>query len=120
MDFNMMLFPEIGTEWINTVRWVIGIAILGVGAYIIIENWSMAINLFFKESRAPFVPLAGSCLAVLGILIAPFENQIYWFWTPLLVDWGCIPMWIWLGMAERKRAKKHRPSKEPDKPPMQG
>lgn len=116
----MMLFPEIGPEWIVTARWIVGIAFLGAGCFIMIENWSMLINLFFKESRAPFVPLAGGCLAVIGILIAPFENQVYWFWTPLLLDWGCIPMWIWLGIAETKKHRKRQRPKDPDGPPARG
>ena len=97
-------------EWITPIRWAIGIAVLGFAVFVMIGNWLTLINLFNKKGSTSFIPLFGGCLAMVGILITPFPHKAYWFWTPLLLDWGCIPMWTWVGIAQLKKKK---PTSEP-------
>ena len=105
-------------EWIMLIRWIGGGAVLAIGLFVIIGNWITLINLLSKKGSTSFIPLIGGCLAVIGILIAPFPNRFYWFWTPLLFDWGCIPMFAWIAVT--RLAKKNEDSEQsgPGYPPQ--
>lgn len=46
--------------------------------------------------HAPAVaPIVGGIIASAGIVIMPLDNAWHWFWVPLLLDWGGIPLFLY-------------------------
>jgi heme/copper-type cytochrome/quinol oxidase subunit 1 len=75
------------------LRWIIGIALLGLGAWISLANWVCVWNWVTSGRRFSLLPLFGGSFAAVGLLVLPVGAWA-WAWIPLVLDLGCAPMLI--------------------------
>ncbi len=73
-------------RWILAVPFFLLFGILAVGQTgILIENFRNG-----KGSSA--FPFIGGISGVIGLAILDWKLALYWFWVPLLLDWGSFPL----------------------------
>lgn len=76
----------------NLVQIIIG-CVLGGGALIgIIGNWSVAMRYVFWRKRGSCVPLVPGALGTAALLLLPWESAHRFWWIPLVVDVGTVPL----------------------------
>ncbi len=85
-------------EWLIPIRWLVGGAAILLGTLVAMRNWITLIRLCITKESTSFVPLVGGFLGALGLLIVPLPGRSGWIWLPLVGDWGCLPMWTWIGV----------------------
>jgi hypothetical protein len=82
------------------LRWSAAAVLAAVGGWVIAVNWMIVLRL-----GGSLVPLVGGLLVALAVALVPWEGLRGWWWVPLVVDWGCMPMlvltvvgevWRWL------------------------
>jgi len=94
-------------EWLTTIRWILGGAAMALGAFVALGNWLTLIKMVITEGSSSFIPILGGSLAFLGLLIIPVPGRFPWLWVPLVADWGCVPMWSFIGISLLKGGRRN-------------
>ena len=77
----------------NVVKWILGITTGLAATGVIVTNWLI----FFhncnprKAGYISWVPVVGGGIGVASLLLIPIPELKYWWWVPLLLDWGSVP-----------------------------
>lgn len=78
---------------IAILRWLISAVLMFIGGWAILGNWVIACR-----RAGSLIPLIGGIFAAAALAIAPI-NGIRWFWwLPLLIDLGCVPVLLMTGI----------------------
>jgi hypothetical protein len=72
--------------------WILGALFLSIAAFCIVGNVVVLIRYLLKRKRSSIVPLIGGLAGMLGMLIIPIRGSGKWFWLPLVLDYGAVPM----------------------------
>jgi hypothetical protein len=75
------------------LRWT-SAALLGVFAVcVIVGNAYIVLGEIISRGRrhSSWIPILGGACGTGAILLAPIDGLHWWWWVPLLVDWGCVP-----------------------------
>jgi hypothetical protein len=99
-------------EWLIPIRWIVGGAALAIGAFASLGNLITLINVIVTKGSTSFIPFLGGTIGFLGLLVIPFPGRFPWLWVPLVVDFGCIPMWSLVGIAALTGRLKRKDSSE--------
>jgi hypothetical protein len=77
------------------ILWIISLVFMIIGIYISIMNWAVFFNNYlFRKKWTSAIPLIGGLSAALGLICLPINGSWKYFWVPLLIDWGSIPVII--------------------------
>ena len=98
-------------ELLTMIRWGIGGVMLFIGTLIILGNWITLARTIFNRGGVSFIPILGGALCFLGLLTVPLEGRFPWLWVPLVSDWGCVPMFLIVGIsmfAGKLKKKDHK------------
>lgn len=80
----------------ETSKWIISIGTLLLGAWVIILNWLMFYqNFIIRKKYSSFVPLVGGIFMLIGLYNIPVQSVSKWYWLPLFIDFGSIPLLAW-------------------------
>ncbi len=69
--------------------------LLLLGTFFITMNWVGIARWFFTNKHYSWVPLLGGVLASIGMATMPNPTMNSLWWTPLFIDWGCVPGFSW-------------------------
>lgn len=93
----------------DLLRWVIGVALLLPGAWLLLLNWIVFVNRHVrrKSESSSWIPLIAAILLSSGLFILPLDLGL-WPILAFLVDWGSLPglsysIWRNLRKDESKR-----------------
>ena len=80
-------------RWIFAIPFFLLFGILAVGH--IVGMWLFYVK---KQKVGSMIPFSGGISGVIGLAILDWKLALYWFWVPLLLDIGCLPMILaWCG-----------------------
>lgn len=94
-----------------------------VGTWILIAGFAVFALIFLAASignvllvvrykatgrRASLVPMVGGIFGVMAMLLAPWPEFRSWFWIPLVVDIGSLPLLVTATLSWCRRTKQHR------------
>jgi hypothetical protein len=71
--------------------WLLSVALLLVGGFVIIMNWTIVFYALFKKKYSSWAPLVGGVLAAVGLAILPMAGVAKYWYVPLIIDYGCLP-----------------------------
>jgi hypothetical protein len=75
--------------------WIIGIGCISLFLYMAVMNWLVFFNNYiFKKQWTSAIPLVGGIAGILGIILIPVKGFTQFWWLPLLIDWGSLPVII--------------------------
>ena len=74
------------------LRWLISIPLLSVGAYVTFGNYWMIFLSYKTKRHHSLIPFLGGIFFATGAFVAPSKHFSHWWWAPLFVDIGCLPM----------------------------
>jgi hypothetical protein len=80
----------------------IGIFLTTFGFIIGVVNWPISIRRITYKSGASGVPLVGCIFMLLGILLMPSGNLINLMWLAPIVDFTCVPLWVYAVFIKEK------------------
>jgi len=74
--------------------WVISIFLFINFTWIATCNLWIVLHYYFRMKHGSLIPGVGGIIGVLAIIMAPLEAFKHYWWIPLFVDIGCIPLLI--------------------------
>jgi len=73
--------------------WIISAALLLIGLVVSVSNWITFFNNYvFQKTWRSSVFLIGGVCGALGINFLPIAGISQYFWVPLILDWGSLPL----------------------------
>jgi hypothetical protein len=98
---------------LNAVRWLAGVCLLALFAWISTMNVSVFWKLYVRKERAPsWIPLLGGLFGVLGLVALPIPGAQRWWWLALLLDPGSVPGLVHTAIWHAIRAFRERNTTE--------
>lgn len=79
--------------------WILSLIPLLIGAYLVVMNWIIAYQGIFRQKHASSVPILGGLMLAVGLATLPTETPFRFWWLPFLIDWGCVPMFVYAAWA---------------------
>jgi len=77
----------------KAATWLISGILLGFFAFMFWTNWRIFFhNYIKKDSHTSVIPFLGGLSGTIGLLIAPVNGIAVFWWIPLLLDWGSVPL----------------------------
>lgn len=70
------------------VRWSIAGLLLMAALWLSIGNAVLIVRFILTRKRSSIVPLLGTGVAIVGLLILPVEGAIRYWWVPVVADLG--------------------------------
>lgn len=103
------LRPLLTVAWLVVfVNWphiTVAVTLLIIGGVFIAYNaiifWLTVIR---KEHASSVAPIFGGILVAAGIVILPASESWKWFWIPLLIDWGGLPLFLTAWFSTRAKS----------------
>lgn len=75
------------------IRWISAVPFFLLFGFIagmhLIGTWLFYVK---KQKNGSMLPLLGGLSGVIGLAILDWKLALYWFWVPLLLDWGSFPL----------------------------
>ncbi len=62
-------------------------------------NVHTILRYYLRGERGSLVPLVGGVFGSLALVAWPMERLWHWFWVPLVVDPGTLPMVLWAALS---------------------
>jgi hypothetical protein len=73
--------------------WIVSILLLGVFLYIALLHAALIFSVYvLKQKGSSMVPLFAGICGALGIVLLPVKGSAKYWWLPLLLDYGSIPL----------------------------
>ena len=79
-------------------QWIAGSLLLLFGGYVAVMNWVILVHTTMTKGSTSFAPLFGGVVLVAGMALLPVEGLRAWCWTGLFIDFGCAPLFLWMGV----------------------
>ncbi len=76
---------------INALQWLVSIACLIGGVFVMTMNWLTIYTWLASRKHSSWTPGIGGALFGIGIALIPLPLVRSYWWTGLLLDWGCLP-----------------------------
>ncbi len=73
-------------------RWILGIMAVCAFLYIAAGNLYLLYLNRVKAQRHSLIPLVGGVLGALGLLSIPAQHASEYWWIPLILDFGALPL----------------------------
>ena len=86
-----------------TLYWILSVGLGVLALYIIIGNLWIAIAWYSLKKRASMIPFIGGILGSISFFLLPITAVKSFWWIPLLVDLGCVPLFIGIITEEIKK-----------------
>jgi hypothetical protein len=74
------------------LRWVLFVLMSAFSGLITIGNWGCPMIAYREKRNVSIVPLIGGLSGCLVLLLSPIQGAARFWWAPLLLDLGCVPM----------------------------
>jgi len=74
------------------------------GLFIAFNAYVFWLTVVLRREASSTAPILGGIIAAAGIAILPVRDIWMWFWVPLILDWGGLPLFLttWIeGRAKR-------------------
>jgi hypothetical protein len=75
-------------------RWFGFCVLLLLGSTAVVGNIGMLISHLLYKTRGSFIPIVGGIFGCMACLVCPNATVFFFWWAPLLIDPGCLPMGI--------------------------
>ena len=90
------------------IWWACGAVCLLLFALVATFNAWSVVNYFRTRTHVSAIPLLGGVAGAVGTAVLPIHDLSRWWWVPLLLDYGCVPMFVYffashLGSGVRRR-----------------
>lgn len=87
----------------DAVRYIFAFILFTGFAYMAVVNWRICYaNYFKRDGFTSVIPLLGGALGAFSILLVPVDGSNDWFWVPLFLDWGTVPVFFVSAIAASK------------------
>jgi hypothetical protein len=74
--------------------WVL-IVVLGIpGLFFTAMNWVAVLAYVIRKQGSSKVPLLGGGFLAVSMAVWPQDSVRHLWWLPLLLDWGCVPLFV--------------------------
>lgn len=92
-----------GIAWLAALayqpRITLAVTCLLIGGAFMVFNAMVFAQSVFGNGEGPSVaPIFGGLIAAAGVALLPIEGAWHWFWIPLMLDWGGLPMFLFGGV----------------------
>jgi hypothetical protein len=86
------------------LMWLISLLLLFLGGWITIANWIIPL----RPKGGTLIPIIGGVFVAIAFATVPLEVLHSFWWVPLIVDLGCVPLLVLTGsyLAWRAFAKR--------------
>ena len=92
-------------------RIILAVALLGIFVFIFIYNWAVVIKyLITKRHPESWGPLVGGLSGVAGLFLLPVDMPVTVRLLPLILDWGCLPGFVYTGICFLASIRRKEPS----------
>ena len=76
------------------LKLVVATICLSIFAALAIGNaYSIIAGVWYKKHISA-VPIIGGTAGTVGLLLLPFPWTNAWWWAPIIIDYGCLPIFI--------------------------
>jgi uncharacterized membrane protein YuzA (DUF378 family) len=75
----------------NTIQWAVSSVFLALFVFVATLNWMTVWAAIFRGKHSSWVPLVGGLFGVAGVWLLPIAHSHFYWWLPLILDWGCLP-----------------------------
>ena len=86
---------------IDCLKWLFPILLLLMFLWCVLGNTIGLAVVAFQQKYSPkkvpnssAVPLIGGISGMIALLIIPIQDVAKWWWVPLILDYGCIPVFV--------------------------
>jgi len=90
----------------ETIRWVMGLPLLAYSLYSAGFNfwgWFILPRRLLPGERGPSpIIMIGGLFGTIGLLTLPLPELRTWAWAPLVLDVGCLPLLVRMGLVRRQ------------------
>ncbi|WP_142930150.1 hypothetical protein [Exilibacterium tricleocarpae] len=94
------------------IRWGLSLLLLFIFLWIFIINWSTVFKRIVSRDVSSWIPLAGGVVGALAFIVSPLEGFNDYWWVPFLIEWGCLPGFLYTGFFFLKRSNQQRGNSE--------
>jgi hypothetical protein len=103
----------------DEIRWILGVLTGLLSLCAITMNWAIFFhNINPRKNRfVSAAPLLGGISGVASLLLIPIPGLSRWWWAPLFLDWGSIPVYAVsgiIGLIEQFQGKQNKARNEAD------
>lgn len=78
------------------LQWIGGTIFFVLAAHLMILNGMVFWKGYVKrEKTGSWIPLLGGVLGAIALLLIPAAAVNRWWWILLLLDWGCLPGFLY-------------------------
>jgi hypothetical protein len=91
----------------NTILWVESLLFLACFVFAANLDWMTVWAAIFRGKHSSWIPLVGGLFGVAGVWLLPIAGSHFYWWLPLILDWGSLPGL--LSTAWSFASRKHRP-----------
>src|SRR5215467_1716281 len=96
----------------TVARWGMALIILVLAGYCILFNAVVAFrSAVLRRRRISLVPLVGGLSGAAGLWLVPVKGSLYWLWSPVVVDIGCLPL-VLAAVLDGIRGRQSRPERD--------
>ncbi len=78
----------------HTISWVSGIVLALVFVILATGNALAVVSYFQNRRHVSAIPLFGGIAGTLACLLLPVEGLRPFWWVPLVVDYGSVPLFV--------------------------
>jgi hypothetical protein len=83
---------SISTHPMVWLRLIAAASLLVLCAAITVANVVFMLRGHFFHRHSSLVPLFGGAAGAVAVLLLPYDSAHFWWWLPLLLDVGCVPL----------------------------
>lgn len=76
------------------IRWVVGVSVAAVFVFLAAVNWGYPVLFLLEGQRGSAIPLLGGVAGIAAYFLLPVPILSQYRWCPLLIDYGCIPVFV--------------------------
>jgi hypothetical protein len=93
----------------TAIQWIASVVLILFSLWAIAGNLWITFGGLFKKRKthATLGPLVGGIAGMIGILLLPIEGVRSFCWVPLVVDMGCVPLFVAV-LIDQVKKKFHR------------